>query len=225
MNTKRTGLTDKEKQFIKDNYQTMIYLDVAKALNTTERRVANFIQKSGLRLSPEEYHRRRCIGMKKPGSIPWNKGLSLPNKPNSGQFQKGNNPKNTKTNGHITWRTRKNRVNHDYYWIRVALGKWKELHIYIWEQKNGPLPQGKILRFKDGNHKNCTIENLELIDRVKNMDLNRNYNHDRMRSDKVIAGYITRDPQLKKELLKHPELLEAKRNQLKLEKTLNENKR
>lgn len=225
MKTIRTGLTEEQKQFIKDNYQTMIYMDIAKALNITESKVANWINKNGLRLSPEEFERRKKLNRFKKNQTAWNKGLSLPNKPNSGQFQKGHLPHNTKADGFITWRTRPKRKNQDYYWIRISLGKWVELHVHIWEKANGPVPKGKILRFKDGNHRNCVLENLELIDRIKHMDLNRNYSTDRMKSDKVIAGYITRDPKLKKEILNHPELIEAKRQQLILEKRLNETRR
>lgn len=216
------GLTDEQKQFIKNNYQKMIYRDLAEAIGKSESSVANFLFKEGLKLSTKEFNRRHSLYLFKKGQAAWNKGLSLPNKPNSGQFQKGHLPKNTKADGHISWRTRPNRKNHDYYWIRIALGKWVELHVYLWEKEYGPIPEGKILRFKDGNHRNCVLENLELIDRVKNMDLNRNYYRDRMKSNKVIAGYITKDPHLKKELLNHPEILEAKRQQLKLEKTINE---
>ena len=30
----------------------------------------------------------------------------------------------------------------------------------LWESKNGPLPEGYEIRFKDGNHKNCNFDNL-----------------------------------------------------------------
>lgn len=224
MKTVRVGFTDKEKEFIKKNYQIMLYLDIAKALNTTESRVCNYIHKAGLRLTADEFERRKSIGKFKKGQAAWNAGLSLPNKPNSGQFVKGNLPGNTMYDGAIVFRKRKKRINQDYYFIRVAQGKWKMYHVYLWEQAHGPLPKGCIVRFKDKNHLNCTLENLEMIDRRKHMDLNRNYSGDRMRSDKVVSFYITRDPELRKELLKHPEIIEAKRQQLKLEKLLNENK-
>ncbi|MDY7560172.1 HNH endonuclease signature motif containing protein [Pseudomonas sp. AB6] len=37
---------------------------------------------------------------------------------------------------------------------------WKPLHTYIWEQANGPIPEGFIVVAKDGNRKNADIKNL-----------------------------------------------------------------
>lgn len=37
------------------------------------------------------------------------------------------------------------------------------LHHVIWVEHNGPIPAGHKLAFKDGNHLNCAIENLELL--------------------------------------------------------------
>lgn len=43
--------------------------------------------------------------------------------------------------------------------------RWCLYHRFLWEQKNGVLPKGKTLIFKDGNRKNCKVENLILVDR------------------------------------------------------------
>ena len=37
------------------------------------------------------------------------------------------------------------------------------LHHVIWEEHNGPIPPRHKLAFKDGNHLNCDISNLELL--------------------------------------------------------------
>lgn len=37
------------------------------------------------------------------------------------------------------------------------------LHHVIWIERHGPIPPGHKLAFKDGNHRNCAIENLELL--------------------------------------------------------------
>ena len=37
------------------------------------------------------------------------------------------------------------------------------LHHVIWMEHNGPIPPGHKVAFKDGNHLNCAIENLELL--------------------------------------------------------------
>lgn len=38
-----------------------------------------------------------------------------------------------------------------------------EYHRYLWEQENGAIPKGYNIFFKDGNRRNCMIENLECI--------------------------------------------------------------
>lgn len=40
---------------------------------------------------------------------------------------------------------------------------WPFHHRYLWEQANGPIPEGHIVTFRDGNRQNCTIENLDLM--------------------------------------------------------------
>jgi len=43
--------------------------------------------------------------------------------------------------------------------------RWIPLHRKVWEEHNGPVPDGYCVSFKDKNPKNCTIENLMLIKR------------------------------------------------------------
>jgi hypothetical protein len=42
-------------------------------------------------------------------------------------------------------------------------GRPMYLHHVIWTEHNGPIPPGYKVCFKDGNHLNCAIENLELL--------------------------------------------------------------
>jgi hypothetical protein len=44
--------------------------------------------------------------------------------------------------------------------------------VHTWQQHNGPVPQGKIVCFKDHNTLNCSIENLMLLSRAENMQRN-----------------------------------------------------
>jgi hypothetical protein len=46
------------------------------------------------------------------------------------------------------------------------------VHVLLWIEHHGPLPNGHVVVFKDGNKKNCTIENLEAIDRKELMRRN-----------------------------------------------------
>ena len=42
-------------------------------------------------------------------------------------------------------------------------GKNIKVHVYVWEQANGPKPKGMILHHKDFNRRNYSLENLELM--------------------------------------------------------------
>ncbi len=52
---------------------------------------------------------------------------------------------------------------------------WIQVHVIVWEKENGPVPDGHIVIFKDGNRSNFDISNLECISKREN--LNRNSVH------------------------------------------------
>ena len=57
------------------------------------------------------------------------------------------------------------------------------LHRTVWEEHNGPIPEGMMVTFKDGNTENCDIGNLTLIDMAENVAMN-------------CRGYRSEDPDL-----------------------------
>jgi hypothetical protein len=57
------------------------------------------------------------------------------------------------------------KINND----RPARDRWKAVHIIEWEDHHGPVPEGYMLTFKDGNKMNWDIENLELINRKEGL--------------------------------------------------------
>jgi hypothetical protein len=64
-----------------------------------------------------------------------------------------------------------------YLKIKVEEPKrWKFVHRMNWEHAHGPIPKGMALVFKDGNHENCAVENLELITRQELMSRNTVHN-------------------------------------------------
>ncbi|MEA4975970.1 MAG: HNH endonuclease signature motif containing protein [Paludibacter sp.] len=83
-------------------------------------------------------------------------------------WKKGNKPYNTGKDGEIRWRK-----NVGYYFIRIAENNWEFLHRYIWQQKNGEIPQGFNVIFKDGNRRNCRLSNLECISDAELGERNR----------------------------------------------------
>ena len=113
-------------------------------------------------------------GQYEKGHIPWNKGIKgLRHSPET-EFKKGHLPANTKYNGCISLRAKSN-TNEKYYYIRISQAKWMFYQRYLWEQKNGSIPEGMLIIFKDKNPLNCVLENLEMISRIENMERNRNY--------------------------------------------------
>ncbi|OFY87867.1 MAG: hypothetical protein A3F72_03060 [Bacteroidetes bacterium RIFCSPLOWO2_12_FULL_35_15] len=96
----------------------------------------------------------------------------------------------------------------------VHYGPW------LFEQHFGPVPEGFVLRFLDEDTTNVTLENLSLITRAENAMLNAASSNMAL-SDRYVAGLLAfKKPELKKELLKYPELIELKRNELMLNRQI-----
>lgn len=66
------------------------------------------------------------------------------------------------------------RVDRDgYVRIKVAQpNKWELKHVVVWESYYGKVPEGHIVTFLDGNNNNFDIENLALISKAENLQLN-----------------------------------------------------
>lgn len=105
------------------------------------------------------------------GHVPWTKGRKIeeiikdPEKRQGfydSQYKKGNVPHNTLPVGSIVKTT-------DGYLARKKQmegsqrDKWEFLHRAVWEEHNGPIPDGMKISFKDGNKENCDIENLMIV--------------------------------------------------------------
>lgn len=82
------------------------------------------------------------------------------------RFRPGQKPANAVPVGTIRW----NRSG--YYRIKTATG-WRVLQREVWGAANGPIPEGYVLIFLDGNSRNVTLNNLQLISRAANMRLCR----------------------------------------------------
>lgn len=109
------------------------------------------------------------------GNVPSNKGQRRPGyfvgRMRETQFRKGQPPHNTMP----LWSFR---INTDGY-LLLKTGKpgpkpnssWEWVHKLIWEQANGPLPHWRVARlwWKDGDHTNCSLSNLELVTAQEHM--------------------------------------------------------
>lgn len=110
------------------------------------------------------------------GRIPANKGKKMSReqyeKCRTTMFRTGHTPANTMQVGEETHTT-------DGYRIRKVrdTGTQRErfafVHRETWERHNGPIPDGKIVSFLDGDKDNCDIGNLVLLDNLENLELNR----------------------------------------------------
>lgn len=123
--------------------------------------------KPGQHLSPSTQFKK--------GNIPytagktWDDFMSSESQERSRQnlFPKGHKPHNWDPVG-----TEKIKSN-GYLWRKIAEpDRWKQVHILLWEEKNGPLPEGMCVTFLDGNRMNLSLDNLMLISRAENGYLN-----------------------------------------------------
>ncbi|MEI7424465.1 MAG: HNH endonuclease signature motif containing protein [Prolixibacteraceae bacterium] len=192
--------TEEQIKFIKENYSTMSNTEIGAIIGRSKWSVKAFASSYGLKRSAEEsqniQERCRC----------------------KTNFVKGHLPKNTKSDFDITIRT--SHCGSFYKWIRLSVANWAMLHVYNWEQANGTVPEGKILRSISGDTLDCSPENWKLVDRAEHLTLNSGRS---ALEDKYIANILTiRSKEMKPIYLQMPELLDLKRNELKLRRTINE---
>ncbi len=127
-------------------------------------------------------------GRFKKGDVPWQKGRPLDEEHRAllrrWEFQKGHRPLNQLPLG-------SERVDQmGYTWVKVAehvgvkkYENWQPKHKLIWEQAHGPLEEGQIVIFLDGDKTNFDINNLEAITKAENAIMN-------------VRGWRSEDPEL-----------------------------
>jgi hypothetical protein len=163
--------------YIAEHYPTMRTSELAEVLGISENKIYQIANTRGIKKTKQyisEVHGRHLakqgIRWRFPkGQTPWNKGIKGHNNaPEHTLFKKGHLPANHKPVG---W----TRVDSEgYTWMKISEGRngWVMIHRLAWEIENGPIPEGKFLRFIDGNKDNWQVENLMLVDRESNMLLN-----------------------------------------------------
>lgn len=96
-----------------------------------------------------------------------------------------------------------------YIWVKindVPKAKkninWKQKQKLIWEEANGPVPDGYFIMFADGNNRNFELDNLVLVTKAEMLYLNRNgliYNNaDITKSAVLIAKMMSKAGNLKR---------------------------
>ena len=100
-----------------------------------------------------------------------------------------------------------------YIKINARFTPWAR---YVWCKAHGELGQEMKVVFKDGDNRNLSLENLEVISSAEHAKRNSLKSSQGL-SDNYVAGMMShKDYEMRKELLKNRELLETKRLQLKL---------
>ncbi|WP_311949313.1 HNH endonuclease signature motif containing protein [Halomonas piscis] len=132
--------------------------------------INNEATRQGVRKT-EEYMRTRQ-GLFFQGQRAWNagmKGLDLGG--HAGQFKPGNKPPQWRPIGHERV-TKEGTLQRKMTDTGCTARDYRSIHVMVWEEHNGPVPPGHIIRFKDGDNRNFDPDNLEAITRSENMKRN-----------------------------------------------------
>jgi hypothetical protein len=178
------------------------------------------MKRLGIVLPPEMLADRRNGSLFKKGAKSHNsgkKGVAAPGS-EKGWFKKGSIPHNAKSSdGEIV--LRKDKRGNFYWHIRVALGKWEALARVVWATYNGPIPKGHAIIHRNGDTNDCSPRNLACVSRGTLYRLNSGSFR---LTDRWVAFTMAgrNRGELRTELEKHPELLELRRQQIILNRSL-----
>ena len=156
--------------YIRENYEEVGPTEMTKRLNAafgtsyTTKQLTAFYKNHGLNSG--------LTGQFEKGHVPINKGRKgMAMHPNAvaTQFKPGHRPANKLPIGTVLEKA------DGYLWRKIGEGArdWRQEHILRWEEANGPLPEGGMITFLDGDKHNVEISNLKLINNDINLELNR----------------------------------------------------
>ena len=163
------------RDFIREHYRGVGPKEMAETLNRvfgtgyTKSQIKGYYGNNGLNSG--------LTGRFEKGQVPPNKGRKgyAPPGTEATQFKSGNLPHNTKP---IGWE-RKQADGYVYVKVRMRPSRpdcndnFVAKHHLVWEAAHGPVPEGHVVIFKDGNKNNFALDNLALISMVENQILNR----------------------------------------------------
>lgn len=168
-------------------YDTMPASAIGKELNRTKPAVKNRVHILGLTKG------HNCGRFQK-GLTPWNKGQAYDSggRSHETRFKAGHKPKSYKPLG-------SERVSKEGYLQRKMTETgypprdWVPVHHIVWREAGREIPTGSVLRFIDGNNRNFSLDNLELIHRSDLMRRNSVHNYGPEIAQLVqLRGAITR---------------------------------
>jgi hypothetical protein len=187
-----TIMTIEQDIYIKKNYLKVPVKRMAKNLGRSGTLIRTRMRQLRLEVPKELAQKRKMTNQFPKGQVPYNKGKKQVDfmskeaiaKTKKTRFKQGRSPHNELYNGAI--RNRKDiKTGITYRYIRISKGEWQLLHRYVYEKKFGPIPEGCLIIFKDGDQNNCNLENLRCITFSEN-------------GERVASKIHARPPELKK---------------------------
>lgn len=172
--------TDREDQLLRELYPDNATAVVAERVGWSIGSVHDRAARLGVRRNREwirENSRKQSAkpraGQFLPGQQPWNKGKKGVNGRSHTSYSPGHVPHNHKPVGHA-------RINREGYLERKVADNtgpdnkrnFQRVHVLLWEQHHGPVPDGCIVVFKNRDKTDIRIDNLELITRSENLHRN-----------------------------------------------------
>lgn len=155
-------------EYIKNNYKGVGRKQQAENIRRifgaeyTPMQIKCFYRKHGLNCG--------ITGHFEPGHVPANKGKKgkTTGRMAETQFKPGNKPHNTEPVGTVVTRS------DGYKQKKIAEPNvWRLLHLLVWEEYYGPVPEGMYVEFKDTNRGNTDINNLFLATPQEHVEMNR----------------------------------------------------
>ena len=166
--------TEKQAAFIRRYITTHSNAQMACRLNQkfvtsfTASQIASFIDNRGIKTGRTGYFPK--------GHRPWCADTKGVVKQNCGNFKKGHVPANIRPVG-------SERIDSKDGYVLVKIRerdpytgvatRYKQKHVVLWEKRNGPVPPGKVVIFRDGDKYNFRPGNIVCISRAELARLNQ----------------------------------------------------
>lgn len=107
------------------------------------------------------------------GHVPANKGLKRPKGWGPGRMKETQFTKGVRRGiaVHLYQPIGAERISIDGYLQRKVNDdlplqrRWRAVHVLVWEEANGPVPAGHVVRFRNGDKRDIRLENLECVSR------------------------------------------------------------
>jgi len=179
--TQRQRWTAAEEDILRRRYPDEVASVLADELGRAVHSIHRKASQLGLRKSDEFFSGKSCSRWNgsqgkncrfTKGHEPWNKGLrGVATGGHATRFKPGSKPQNWLPIGSL-------RLSQEGYLQRKVTDTgypprdWIGVHILLWAEAHGPVPEGHCLSFRDGNKQHIALDNLELITRAERMRRN-----------------------------------------------------